>query len=98
MPTYYGVLEGSGTNWGVWFPDVPGCVGAGKSAAKAIESARSALMLFDELDRTGGLVPPPARSADELLSVAEVREAVNNGDRLVPFDMDQLQATVRLRA
>lgn len=98
MTIYFGVLEGSEQSWGVWFPDIPGCVGAGETPEEAIENARSALMLFDALDRKEGLASPHARSADDLLCDAEVKEAVQNGDRLVPFDTSSQQAPVKLRA
>ena len=32
MTRYIGVLEGGDDNWGVWLPDVMGCVGAGSTA------------------------------------------------------------------
>jgi predicted RNase H-like HicB family nuclease len=98
MTIYFGVLEGKGRNWGVWFPDIPGCVGAGETADGAIENARSALELFDELDRTEGLVSPAARGVDDLLKEPEVSEAVNNGDRLVPFEIGRRPDEIKIRA
>lgn len=43
MTYYVGILDGSGSVWGVRIPDVPGCHGGGNSAEAAIADAISAL-------------------------------------------------------
>jgi predicted RNase H-like HicB family nuclease len=60
---YPAVLErGPRETFGAWFPDFPGCVGAGKSQEEAIEKAEAALALavdaLVEDDRTLPLPTP----------------------------------------
>jgi predicted RNase H-like HicB family nuclease len=43
MVHYVGILDGSGKVWGVRFPDVPGCVGAGTSPEDVIADATTTL-------------------------------------------------------
>jgi predicted RNase H-like HicB family nuclease len=98
MTTYFGILEGRGKSWGVWFPDIPGCVAAGYSAEEALENAASALRLFADLDRDEGTLPPPARSPDQLSLDPDVQEALAQGDRLVGFDGEQAPAKTSVGA
>ena len=98
MTIYFGVLEGSGNNWGVWFPDRPGCVAAGYSIDEAIENATSALALFDELDREEGLTAPVARTMLELQEDPDVEESLGRGSRMIPFDTEAPASAVRVGA
>ncbi len=52
MTHFVGVIDGAGKNWGVRFPDVDGCVGAGASPEEAIASASEALR--DVMSSTNG--------------------------------------------
>ena len=62
MVYYVGILDGSGTVWGVRFPDVPGCVGGEKRPEEAIADATTALCDVMAYKRVGGFVlPKPSR-------------------------------------
>jgi predicted RNase H-like HicB family nuclease len=95
---YFGVLEGDGHIWGVWFPDIPGCVSAGRTAAGALEEAQSVLAEFDRLAREDGYSLQPPRSATALQDDPEVQEALAKGDRLVSFSLSALKAKPALLA
>lgn len=98
MTIYFGILEGSADNWGVWFPDRPGCVAAGGSADEAVDNAASVLALFAELDRKEGLVPPPARSIVALRDDPDVQESLGRGSRIVGFDTEEPRLGVKVGA
>lgn len=98
MTIYFGILEGSGDNWGVWFPDRLGCVSAGSSADEAIENAASVLALFDELDREEGLDSPAARPLEELHRDPDVQESLGRGSRIVAFEASSRPAGVKVGA
>lgn len=59
---YPAILEGDAdTGFGVYFPDLPGCVTAGDSATEAAINAAEALALHLEgLIAEGLLLPPPS--------------------------------------
>lgn len=69
MVHYVGILDGSGDVWGVRFPDVAGCVGAGATPEAAIADAAAALRDVMAHKRSGGFkVPAPSPVADVLAS------------------------------
>lgn len=58
---YIGILERSATGFSVFFPDVPGCVSAGRSERETFENAEEALAFhFAEMARAGEAVPEPS--------------------------------------
>ena len=61
---YVAVLErGVNDSFGVFFPDLPGCVSAGRTAEEAMNDAREALALHIEGMIEDGLAPPaPTRA------------------------------------
>ncbi|MCJ2132621.1 type II toxin-antitoxin system HicB family antitoxin [Methylobacterium sp. J-026] len=66
------------SEWGVTFPDVPGCVSAGTSFEVAAESAREALSGHLAMLITDGLAPPPARTLAELRADPSVAEELED--------------------
>ncbi len=55
---YTAIVERAGSGFSVYFPDVPGCVSAGRTELEAFENAEEALSLhLAELVRTGEAVP-----------------------------------------
>ncbi|MBP0009935.1 MULTISPECIES: type II toxin-antitoxin system HicB family antitoxin [unclassified Roseofilum] len=38
-------------DWGVWCPELPGCVSAGETEAEALENIREAIALYLEPDK-----------------------------------------------
>ncbi len=67
MAHYVGILGGSGDNWGIRIPDLPGCHGAGDSAESAISDAISAAREWGEYRAAKGMALPPARKLARIL-------------------------------
>lgn len=71
--TYLGVVERGEHGFGVFFPDVPGCVSAGDSLFEAMENGEQALAAHIELIGRDGEGIPEASSevaVDEDIEVA----------------------------
>lgn len=65
------VHKDEASDYGVSFPDLPGCVSAGANVAEALSEARVALRLhLDGLADDGDPVLPPPRSIDDWLADA----------------------------
>ncbi len=77
MTTYLALLrKDAGSDYGVDFPDFPGCVTAGKTLEEARRMAAEALALHIEgMLEDCGPVPEPA-SLDAVMDSADNREAV----------------------
>ena len=55
---YTAIVERAGHGFSVYFPDVPGCVSAGRTEAEAFENAEEALSLhLGEMARAGEVIP-----------------------------------------
>ena len=72
MAHYVGILDGSGDVWGVRFPDVPGCVGAGTSPEDAIADATVALGEVMDFKRRERCDLPKASCISEVLASGEI--------------------------
>nr|WP_314432859.1 type II toxin-antitoxin system HicB family antitoxin [uncultured Brevundimonas sp.] len=84
---YVAVLErGLNDSFGVFFPDLPGCVSAGRTADEAIRDAREALALHIE-----GLIedgqPLPAASSASAFTDDDFPGSAVEGLILVPVDI-----------
>ena len=84
MQRYFAVLEKEPDSlWGVYFPDLPGCVAAAETADIALDNASSALReVAEDLAGEGRSLPQP-RSLEELHKDGEVRQALAAGAALV---------------
>lgn len=61
--TYIAVLEPSSDGYGVYFPDLPGCVTFGETVEAAIELAEEALSLhIYGMEKDGDTIPAPSKS------------------------------------
>jgi predicted RNase H-like HicB family nuclease len=62
--TYYGIMhKDKGSDYGVSFPDFPGCVAAEKTFERAIASARAALALhIAGMLEDGEAIPDPTKA------------------------------------
>ncbi len=60
------VEEEEGKAFGIWFPDLPGCVSAGDTLDEAMANAGEALTLWIDVTRERGAEVPAARSLTEL--------------------------------
>lgn len=80
MTSYIGILEKeSGTLWGIWFPDLPGCIAAAPTSAEVIDQAPDALAQWIEVNRADGQAVPPPRSFEEIRTDEWVVEALAKG-------------------
>lgn len=80
MTAYIGILEKEpGTLWGLWFPDLPGCIAAGESADDTLTQAAEALAQWSALAREDGAALPVPRSIEALRSDADVASALAAG-------------------
>ena len=62
MATYLGVVERGNHGFGVFFPDIPGCVAAGDTLFDAMENGEQALAAHVELLANDGEEIPEATS------------------------------------
>lgn len=84
MIRYIGILEKEPASlWGIWFPDVSGCVSAADTAELTIEQASEALELWIEDAVGSGADLPRARTIEELRQDPEVAEALAKGDAAI---------------
>ena len=61
--TYLAVLEPCSTGYGVYFPDLPGCVASGDSVEQAAQMAKESLsMHYYALEKDGDEIPAPSTS------------------------------------
>ncbi|WP_375274887.1 type II toxin-antitoxin system HicB family antitoxin [Methylorubrum thiocyanatum] len=80
MTAYIGILEKEpDTLWGVWFPDLPGCIAAGTTADETIAQASEALGQWLALAHEDGAEPSRPRTIEELRSDADFAEAMASG-------------------
>lgn len=69
MPAYYGVIyKDEGTDYGIAYPDLPGCVSAASTLEELEPLAREGLALHIEGMKEDGIELPPRRSFDEIYS------------------------------
>jgi predicted RNase H-like HicB family nuclease len=78
--------------WGVYFPDLPGCVSAAESAEEAIENAEAALKEVAEDMNSEGIALPAARSVEELQADTDIRAALASGAALVSTPIRVVEA------
>jgi predicted RNase H-like HicB family nuclease len=86
MVHYVGILDGSDSVWGVRFPDVPGCVGAGASPEDAIADAITALRDVMAYKRGEGFELPKASAISEVLASGELGQGETTV--LIPLVLD----------
>ncbi|HEX2431051.1 MAG TPA: type II toxin-antitoxin system HicB family antitoxin [Aestuariivirgaceae bacterium] len=76
--TYWAVLEkGEDGGFGVFFPDLDGCITLGETAAEAADNAREALSLHLETMEEAGQELPTPRDLQELKAEVERNRALN---------------------
>jgi predicted RNase H-like HicB family nuclease len=74
MTYYVGVLDGGGDVWGVRIPELPGCVGGGKTPEAAIADAAEALRDVLAHKREGGFPAQQPSSLSEVVASGEIGE------------------------
>ena len=74
MKHYVGVIEQGEGGFGVFFPDVPGCVSAGETVSEAAAGAQEALQAHLDLTLENGLQFPEPSGVFDMPVDPEVRE------------------------
>ena len=65
------VAKEEGSDWNVVFPDLPGCVTAGRSLDEAVAFAEEALALHDQGLREDGEAPPAPSGIEDVMADPE---------------------------
>jgi predicted RNase H-like HicB family nuclease len=80
MDRYAAVIhKDEGSAYGVYFPDLVGCFGAGDTEDEALDNARISLRIYAEDLIESGQALPRARTIHELRADMDVREAIDEG-------------------
>ena len=80
MTAYIGILEKDpGTLWGIWFPDLPGCIAAGETADETVAQAGEALGQWLTLAIEDGTSVPAPRTIEALRADADFVDAITAG-------------------
>lgn len=88
MVHYVGILDRSGSAWGVRIPDLPGCHGGGDSVDAAIADAASAVREWAERRVGRGRALPEARRLDEMLSAEAPDPMAGETAVMIPLLLD----------
>ncbi len=64
------IIEQGESSWGVYVPDLPGCIAAGETREEAVELIREAIELHIEALVAQGEPVPPPHSFSELVEVS----------------------------
>lgn len=87
--TYLAVLEPSSDGYGVFFPDLPGCISFGTTIADAQQHAREALELhIYGMEKDGDVIPAPSDQLDVEDIAGCIVTAVTIFPDLVRHEMD----------
>ena len=65
------VTKEEGSDWNVVFPDLPGCVTAGRSLDEAVAFAEEALALHGQGLREDGEAPPAPSGIEDVMADPE---------------------------
>jgi predicted RNase H-like HicB family nuclease len=81
MRRYMAIVHQEGDSaYGVWFPDLPGCYGAGDTEDEALASAKKSLMLYAEDALNDGEELPAPRDVRQLRNDASVQESLGESN------------------
>lgn len=71
MSAYAVIIEGRGTSFSAYAPDLPGCVAAGSSVEEVEDAMRLAIRLhIESMTEHGEPIPEPSTAAVRLVDVA----------------------------
>jgi predicted RNase H-like HicB family nuclease len=83
MASYTALIDGKAGAYGVYFPDLPGCVAMGATIEEAVVNAAEAMRDWvDVTVESGGAIPEP-RTIEALLADTEVHEDIVAGRALL---------------
>ena len=93
MSRYFAILEKEPESlWGVYFPDLPGCVAAAETADLALTNAAAALReVAKDMAMAGRSLPSP-RSIEDLRTDRDVQAALSAGSALVAVPLIETAA------
>ncbi|HLJ72492.1 MAG TPA: type II toxin-antitoxin system HicB family antitoxin [Roseiarcus sp.] len=79
---YFVLIDGEAGDYGVAFPDLPGCVAMGDTVEGALANAADALRDWIDLTEENGDSVPPPRPLEALRTDGEVARALSDGASL----------------
>lgn len=80
MSNYYVVVhKDDDSDFGAFFPDLPGCFSAGETEDEALANARISLRMYVEDLTEDGHALPPARTLADLRADEDVKAALKDG-------------------
>jgi predicted RNase H-like HicB family nuclease len=79
---YFVMIDGNAGNYGVVFPDLPGCAAMGKTIDGALADAAETLRDWVEVTEENGETVPALRALEDLRPDPEVAEALAAGASL----------------
>lgn len=79
MSRYVALIDGNAGDYGVVFPDLPGCTAMGKTMDEALANAADALRDWAEVTEENGDKIPRPRALEALRRDAEVKHALASG-------------------
>ncbi|MDI1282470.1 MAG: putative RNase H-like HicB family nuclease [Brevundimonas sp.] len=82
MSRYTVLIDGNAGNYGVIFPDLPGCTAMGKTIDEALNNAVESLRQWAEIASARGKVIPEPRSPDAIRADAQFAEDFATGATL----------------
>lgn len=85
-------------DYGVMFPDFPGCVCAGRSIDKAVQNARKGLIFHMEGMLNAGEVLPQPTSLEEIIVNPEYKEGIPCLIHIVPPTGRSLRVNISIDA
>lgn len=93
--TYLAVLEPSADGYGIYFPDLPGCISFGKDIEDSQQMTREALELHIYcMEKDNDPIPEPSRSLDKEAAETGIITAITVFPDLVKNDMENRQFPV----
>jgi len=93
--TYLAVLEPSADGYGVYFPDLPGCISFGKDIEDSQQMAREALELhIYGMEKNNEPLPEPSQSLDKKDTEMSIITAITVLPDLVKSAMEKLKWTL----
>ena len=79
MTSFTALIDGKADAYGVYFPDLPGCVAMGATLDQAIVSAADAMRDWADVTVEKGAAIPAPRALEDLLVDPEVAEDIGAG-------------------
>ncbi len=87
MARYFALIDGKAGDYGVVFPDLPGCTAMGKTVEEALSRAAEALRDWVDVTEENGGKIPAARALEKLQRDSDVKDALKDGAGLATIPL-----------